>query len=566
MKHFKSHSAVIAALILTLAFAFACRTKKAKEEEAMPKLSLLPDIQQRLAKYSPTEIGFDASLLAGEDRQVLKKLVSAAQRIDEIFWKQSCPQGPALKKELEKSSGLEDKDALHFLRINFGPFDRQDENKPFIGTTPKPAGAGFYPPDLTKEEFAAWIAGHPDVKEEFESPFTVIKREGGKLVAIPYNVEYRDDLSPLARDLEEAAGLTSNPTLKKYLTGRAADLLNNDYYQSDCDWIDLKDNLVEIVIGPYEVYEDGLNGLKASYESYVYINDVAEMKKIRGYLDYLDEMQKNLPVKHQYKDQKVAGLASPLNVVFEVFTAGDAKAGIQTSAFVLPNDERVREKKGTKKVFLKNVMEAKFNKSLIPISERILTAEDRRLVSFAAYFNETVLHEICHALGPGSLSLPDGTRTTVNKALRDLYSPIEEAKADIVGLYNIPLLMKKGWIPADMENEAYTTYLAGIFRALRFGAAEAHGLGTLLQYNFLREKGAFLYDPQTMKFRVNFKSVKEAVKELARAFLMLEGNGDYAEVKQFIGRYGKMDEDTQRVISRLQDIPVDIEPIFTIKL
>jgi len=562
----KKHAFIFFMVVLLVLSMMSCKANKEKEEAAMPQLTKLPDIQQRLAKYAPTEIGCDEKLLGAEDKLVLKKLVQAAQAIDDIFWKQSYPPGPALRDRLEKSTLPEDKDYLHFLKINFGPFDRQDENKPFIGTESKPASAGFYPPDLTKEEFASTIALHPEVKQEFESPFTVIKREGERLVAVPYNIEYKGELEIIAQNLKEAAALTSNDSLKKYLARRATDLLNNDYYQSDCDWIDLEGNLVEIVIGPYEVYEDGLNGLKASYESFVYVNDREEMKKIKGYLDYLDEMQTNLPVEPKYKDQKVGGLESPLNVVFEVYTAGDCRAGVQTSAFVLPNDERVREQKGSKKVFLKNVMHAKFKKSLVPISERVLTPEDAKLVSFSAYFNETILHEICHALGVNYITLPDGTRTTVGKALRELNSPVEEAKADIVGLYNIHLLMEKGWMPKDKEKEAYTTYLAGIFRALRFGATEAHGLGTLVQYNFLREKGAFLYDPKTMKFRVNFEKIREAVKELAAAFLILEGNGNYDEVKQFIGRYGKMDDATQQVIDKLADIPVDIEPIFTIQV
>jgi hypothetical protein len=560
----KIHLAMVMSIILVfiVGFSFGCKSKKSEEAKTMTQLVKLPDIKESLAKYSPTEMTFDKTRLSSEDTQVLEKLVLAAKGIDTIFWKQAYPPGLALKAKLERSADPSDKDYLRFLKINFGPFDRQDENKPFIGTSQKPAGAGFYPPDLTKQEFENYVAQHPEIKESFESAFTVIKREKGKLMAVPYNIEYKEDLEPIARCLREAAELTTNDSLKKYLSRRAQDLLANNYYQSDCDWIELKDNLVEIVIGPYEVYEDSLSGLKASYESYVYFNDREEMKKIKGYLSFLDEMQKNLPVEQKYKDQKVGGLESPLNVVIEVFTAGDAKAGIQTSAFVLPNDEKVREKKGTKKVFLKNVMEAKFNKSLLPISERVLSAEDAKLVSFDAYFNETILHEICHALGVNYVTLPDGTKTTVNKALKDLNSAIEEAKADIVGLYHVPFLIEKGWFPAGKEKEAYTTYLAGIFRALRFGATEAHGLGTLLQFNFLKEKEAFLYDPASGKYKVNFAKIKDAVKDLAKEFLVLEGNGNYEDAKKFIARFGQMDDLTQQTIQKLKDIPVDIEPLF----
>ncbi len=360
----------------------------------------------------------------------------------------------------------------------------------------------------------------------------------------------------------EAAEITSNPSLKKYLNQRAEDLLGNDYYESDCLWIDLEDNLVEIVIGPFEVYEDTLMGIKAAYEAFVYINDRKEMKKIEGYLDYLGDMQRNLPVERKYKDQEVTGLESPLNVVFEVFTAGDTKAGVQTSAFVLPNDERVREEKGTKKVFLKNMMEAKFNKSLVPISKKILDAEDVQHVTFFAYFNETILHEIAHVLGVNYVTLPDGTRTTVNRALKDHYSALEEAKADIAGLYSVPLLIQKGLIPKEKEKEIYTTFLAGFFRSMRFGVASAHGMANLIEFNYLKEKGGFMYDEATGKFKVDPDKMKEGVRALARDLLVLQGDGNYENASKFIAKYGHMNELITKTIDKLQDIPVDIKPIF----
>ncbi len=549
-------------LVSTLGYLCGCKARKEKAAEPVPLLVKAPDIQQRLAKFAPTEITFDESILTAEDRALLNKFISAAQVIDNIFWKQAYPPSLAIKEQFEKSTLPEDKDYLRFLMINFGPFDRQDENKPFIGTAQKPAGAGFYPPDLTKQEFEDYVAKNPGEKEQLESSFTVVRRQDGKLVAVPYPSEYKDDVEKIAQILREAAGLTTNPSLQNYLTSRAQDLLSNDYFESDCLWIDLKDNLAEIVIGPFEVYEDGLMGVKASYESFVYVNDRQEMKKIKGYLDYLDEMQTNLPVEQKYKDQKVRGLDSPLNVVSEVFTAGDTKAGVQTSAFVLPNDEKVREKKGTKKVFLKNMMEAKFKKSLVPISERVLEPDDAQKVSFDAYFTETILHEISHVLGVNYVTLPDGTKTTVNKVLKDLNTPISEAKADVVGIYNVPLLVKKGWFPKEKETEIYTTYLAGMFRSMRFGATEAHGLGVLLQFNFLREKGAFVYDAAAMKFKLDFGKIQAAVRDLARQFLILEGDGNYDNVRKFIDRYGKIDDITKQMIEKLADIPVDIAPIF----
>ena len=551
-----------ASIILIFAFSILTGCKGKKMTGVTNGLRKVPDIRERLAQYSPTIITFDNKLLNNEQKQVLEKLIEASKHMDSIFWRQAFHDGQFMKDLLELSNNRADRNYLRFLNINFGPFDRLDNNRAFIGTPVKPLGAGFYPFNLTKNDFLAYIASHPEVKEEFESPYTVIKMKGEGFEAVPYNEEYMDELEPAAQHLMEAADITTNPSLKKYLNQRAEDLLGNNYYESDCLWIDLKDNVVEIVIGPFEVYEDNLMGIKAAYTAFVYINDLEEMKKIKGYLDYLDEMQANLPVERKYKDQKVTGLESPLNVVIEVFTAGDTKAGVQTLAFVLPNDERVREEKGTKKVFLKNMQEAKFNKILAPISERVLSAEDAEFVSFYAYFTGTILHEIAHVLGVNYVTLPDGSRITVNKALKEHYSTIEEAKADIAGLYSVPLLIQKGWIPAEKEKEIYTTFLAGFFRSMRFGVASAHGLANLIEFNYMKEKGGFTYDEGTGKFKVDPAKMKEAVRALARELLILEGDGNIENAAKFIDRYGKMDEVITKTINKLKDIPVDIKPIF----
>lgn len=553
---------VIGSIIWAINWNTSCKSKEGEQASDFDQIVKVPDIKERVGQFVPTKITYDESILNDEQRQVLDKLIQAAKLIDNIFWKQTSHVGLNWRETLEKMDDPAAKDYLRYLIINFGPFDRLDENNPFIGANPKPPGAGFYPADMTKEYFEGYITGNPDVKEVFEDTFTVIRKKGDRLVAVPYNEDYKEDLEPIARLLREAAEITSNPSLKKYLNQRAEDLLSNDYYQSDVDWIDLKDNLVEIVIGPYEVYEDALNGFKAAYESFVYINDLEEMKKIEGYIDYLDEMQKSLPVEKKYKDQDVSRLESPLNVVIEVFTAGDTKAGVQTLAFVLPNDERVREEKGTKKVFLKNMMEAKFNKILVPISKKVLAEEDAQHVSFFAYFNETTLHELCHVLGVNYVTFPDGSRTTVNRALQEHYSAIEESKATVIGIYNVDLLMEKGWIPREKEREIYTTYLAGMFRSLRFGLHEAHGLGTIIQYNFMREKGAFVYDEETQKFSVDMSKIKAAIKELAQQLLILEGEGNYEKAKAFIEKYRTVENILKNTIESLEDIPVDIAPVF----
>lgn len=539
-----------------------CSPARQQESSETAGLVKVPNIQARLAQYAPTELSFDAARLSGEDRQVLRKFVEASRFIDDIFWRQYYPEGLKLKALLERSTAPEDKEYLRFLLINSGPFDRLDGDKPFIGTAARPAGGGFYPTDLTRQEFEAYIAAHPEVKETFESPYTVIRRTTAGLEAVPYNVEYKEFLEPVAKALREAAALTSNPSLKAYLAHRAEGLLANEYFQSDCDWIDLQDNLPEVVIGPFEVYDDGLAGIKAAYESFVYVNDREAMKTVRHYLNFLPEMQSGLPVDKKYKTAVVQGLESPLNIVTEVFIAGQNRPGVQTSAFVLPNDEKVREKKGSKKVFLKNVMEAKFSKSLIPISQRVLPAGDAKFVSFDAYFNEVILHEIAHVFGVNFIPQPDGTKITVNKALKDFYSAVEEGKADIVGLYNVRLLMAKGGLDPGRKKEVYTTYLAGLFRAMRFGVSEAHGRGTLVQFNFLREKGAILHDPATDTFKLDMAKVEDSIRDLAAQFLIVEGDGSYEKAAQFLDRYGKLDDFTAKALEKLRDIPVDIAPSF----
>jgi hypothetical protein len=566
IKHFVTYGTIVLFVFATVIH-FGCKSKEEGEadEVAVTEIagySVVPDIQDRLAQFAPTEITFDENILNEEQKQVLEKLVQAAKAIDKIFWKQASYVGLEILHDFENVDNPAAKDFLSYLTINFGPFDRLDENKPFIGTDPKPAGAGFYPPDMTKEYFEGYVTGNPDMKQTLEDTYTVVKKQDDSLVAVPYNEAYKEDLEIVAKYLREAAEISTEEPFKAYLNQKAEDLLGNEWYKSDTMWIDLEGNLLEILIGPYEVYEDGLFGLKAAYESFVYINDFTEMAKLKAYLDYLGEMQELLPVEPKHKNAKIEGLASPLNVVIEVFAAGDTKAGVQTLAFVLPNEERIREEKGTKKVFLKNIQEAKFDKVLVPISKKILAEAGAKHVSFYAYFTETLLHEISHVFGSNYIKLEDGTETTVRKALADKYSAIEECKATIVGMQNVPFLIEKGLIPKENEREIYTTYLAGMFRSIRFGAHEAHGMGTLMQLNYHRETGAFVYNPETQKFSIDMNRIKDSITEMAQKILILEGDGNYENAAAFIAKYGEVDSVIQGLLDSLTDIPVDIQPIY----
>jgi hypothetical protein len=521
-------------------------------------------LRRQLAKLAPAEIQADLSRLEPAKRQLVLKLVQASRYMDEIFLRQVYARNPEIRDELMRRRDPLDSLRLEYFRVMFGPFDRLEEDRPFLGDKAKPLGANFYPEDLTREEFARWLESHSQDREAFESNFTVIRRRGDSLVAVPYSEEYRHLLEPAARILEEAAQLAENASLKRYLLTRAEAFRTNDYFESDLAWMDLDDPDIEFVIGPYEVYEDRLFGYKAAFEAFVTLIDREETAKLSIIYGYLDELERNLPIPDPYKNLS-RGRSSPIRVVNEVFSAGDTKAGVQTTAFNLPNDERVREAKGSKKVLLRNVAGAKFEKCWRPITARVLCTDQLPLASFNAYFTHTLLHEVSHGLGPGMIRLPDGRTTTVNKELKETYPTIEETKADVLGMYNALFLVNKGVFPPAFRDSLFVTYLGGMFRSIRFGTQEAHGLANLIQFNFLREKKAFLYDEETARFRVDRDRLPEAIRELAHEVLMIQARLDYEGARGFIRKYGTMPAELQAALGRLTDIPIDIRPVYPIE-
>ena len=521
-------------------------------------------VKAQMAKMAPVQIDFDASGLTENQKKALDLMVKAAQYMDKIFLRQVYAKNEVLAEELGKTENPDYAVLKDYFTINFGPFDRLVHNKPFINLGEnKPAGANFYPADMTKEEFEAHIQGNPGEEKAFTSEFTVITRKEGKLAAVPYSEAYKDLLEPAAKLLKEAAELIENPTLKKYLNSRADAFLTNDYYQSDIDWVLLKDHDIEIVIGPYEVYEDELFGYKASFETFITLVDKEESKKLATLGTYLDDMEKNSPVEDQYKNFK-RGKQSPIVVTNEVFTAGDTKAGVQTIAFNLPNDERVRESTGSKKVMLKNVCQAKFEKTWMPIAKETLAEADLALTSFDVFFNHILMHEISHGLGPGLIE-KDGQETSVNKELKELYSVIEETKADILGIYNLQFMIDKGVFPAEMQKNVYPTYLGGIFRSVRFGVNAAHGGSNAIQMSYIMEKGGFVFDEETARFSVNLEKIKDAVKQLAHDILMIEALGDYDKAKEMIDKYRVVSPQLQKALDKVADVPTDIRPVFAIE-
>jgi len=520
-------------------------------------------LQEKINQFANTEIKYDESLLNNRQKIVVEKLYEAAKIMDEIFLDQVYAKNIEIKNELEKKDTNESRLVLNYFNIMFGPFDRLDDDKPFYGQTEKPAGANFYPEDMTKEEFLNWVKDHPEDEKAFTSEFTMIRRDGDKLIAIPYSEYYAEPLKRAAALLNEAAEYTDNLTLKKYLLTRAAAFLSNNYYESDMAWMDLKDHTIEIVIGPYEVYEDELFNYKAAFECFLTIKDPLESKKLDVFAQFLDDIERNLPNAEEDKNFN-RGSESPMMVVQEIFSAGDTKAGVQTLAFNLPNDERVREAKGSKKVMLKNMHEAKFEKQLIPIAKIVLNETDFANVTFDAFFNHTLMHEMSHGVGPGKITI-DGRETEVKKELKETYSKIEECKADVLGMYNNVFMIEKSVYPKEFEKTLWPTFLAGIFRSIRFGISEAHGAGNAIIFNYLLENGAYAYDASTQKLSVNEDKIYSIVKDLANKILVIQASGDYEGAKALIEQYAVETEPMRALVKKLNTIPVDIRPIFQIE-
>jgi hypothetical protein len=451
---------------------------------------------------------------------------------------------------------------LHYFLINKGPWSRLDHNEPFIAAAPaKPAAANYYPAGATKEDVDAWMQSLPAAERARATGFFTLIRRGsdGAFTAEPYSTAYQGELAIAAMHLREAAQLTTQPTLKAYLESRAAAFLSNDYYDSDVKWMEL-DASIEPTIGPYEVYEDEWFNYKAAFEAFITVKDRAESEKLQRFAGALQDIENNLPIDPKYRNPTLGALA-PIAVVNTVFSAGDANRGVQTAAFNLPNDERVIREKGSKRVMLKNNQEAKFTKVLVPISKVALAAGDQPHVAFEAFFTHILMHELMHGLGPHDLTVA-GRTTTVRQELRDTYSAIEEAKADISGLWALQYLIDKGQLDQSLQQTMYTTFLASAFRSIRFGINEAHGRGQVIQLNYLRDQGGFTVNDDGT-FAVDAGKIRDGVSALTREIMTLQAEGSYDKARALIDRLGVMRPETQRVLDRLTEVPVDIEPNFT---
>jgi hypothetical protein len=530
---------------------------------ASPEEELLvaPDIAARRAQFVVQELGADVSHLSQGDREALRHLVQAAGVMDEIFRVQAWSGNPGLASKVGSYTGADAQAVKDYYRMMYGPWDRLLHFEPFLGDLPHPPGAGFYPEDLTTEEFETWIADHPEDREAFTSLHTVIRRDGEGLVAVPYSEAHRDRLDRAAAELRAAAAATDNESLRRFLELRADAFATDNYYPSDMAWMDL-DSAIEVVIGPYETYEDQLFGYKAAFEAFICVAQPEDSARLEVFKSELPFLERNLPIPDEHKNFD-RGSESPIRVVDELFTAGDTRAGVQTIAFNLPNDERVREVKGSKKVLLKNVMRAKYDAILTPIAGRVLPAGSAGEISFEAFYQFTLHHELSHGIGPGQITV-DGRDTEVRLELRDLYSAFEEAKADVLGVYDIYALVESGVMAPEILDSLPWTYTAGMFRTTRFGVAEAHGLGMVLQANFLLENGAVDLT-EDGRFRPVPELFEETFRDIARELLMIQALGDYEAALGFVERYGTVHPAMAAAIEALTDLPVDVDPSYPLE-
>ncbi|WP_444915840.1 dipeptidyl-peptidase 3 family protein [Microbulbifer sp. TRSA007] len=552
----------IAAAVLALALVGACSKKEQQPEEVakaeaeaqivesktvpVPSGQKVEDADKRFDIYVPVELTANLSGLSDNQRKMIGLLIDASQIMDRLFWLQS--YGPAE----ELLPDIEDNRARKFADINYGPWDRLNDNKPFIvGYGDKPLGANFYPADMTREEFEKWDQAGKD------GLYSLVRRnESGSLELVPYNEAYNADLNKAASILRQAAELAESKEFANYLTMRADALLSDNFRPSDMAWMDMKENDIDVVIGPIENYEDQLFAYRTAYESYVLLKDKEWSQKLAKFAALLPELQKGLPVEEKYKSEE-PGTDSDLNAYDVLFYAGHSNAGSKTIAINLPNDEEVQLAKGTRRLQLKNAMQAKFDKILVPISDVLIAEDQRKNITFPAFFANTMFHEVAHGLGIKK-TVEGGNN--VRQALKETSSALEEGKADILGLYMVTRLHEKGELEEGQLMDNYVTFLAGIFRSVRFGAASAHGKANMMRFNYFKEQGAFTRDPKTGQYSVDFEKMQQAMTNLSRLIITIQGDGDYEKAKSLLETKGVIGPELQADLDRLAEanIPVDV--------
>jgi hypothetical protein len=530
------------------------------------KLYVVPDLAERVAKFKPVHMPFNSQGLSAREKQMVEKLVDASGLLDCIYWRQNDPEGLRLYLSLANSKDPQDELLRRYLKINGSRFDLIDDDKPFVGKDPMPPGRGFYPQDMTKEKIDAYIAAHPDQKAAIYDPFTIVQSTANSTAAnpqlstLPYHVAFQEFLDPMAKDLREAAALSEDPAFAKFLRLRADALLTDDYFPSDLAWLDLENPKFDVVFAPYEVYTDTLLGVKTSYGASVMIRNDAESQKLAVYQKYVPDLQEGLPLPTADLPSK-RGKQSPMEVVDSPYRAGDLLHGYQAVADNLPNDPRVHEQKGSKKIFWKNFMDARVNFIILPLALRTMRPDQAAMASADGYLADTLMHEISHGLGPAYAHTAQG-KVDIREAIGSSYSALEESKADVVGEFCYGWLIEHGALPKENRNPTYASYVAGIFRTVRFGVAEAHGAGEIMQFNYYTEQGAITRDPATGLYVINFDKMPAAIASLAKELLEQEATGDRVRTDAWFKKYGGMPPELSALLAKTADIPVDIDPEF----
>jgi len=529
---------------------------------AAPALSTLivaPDLAGELAKFQHVRMPFDATALSARGRKMAGKLVEACRYLDRIYWQQSDPAGWQLYQQLRGEQSVGARNLRRFLRINGSRYDLIRDNASFVGTTPWPPGRNLYPADLTRDEFDRYVAAHPDQKAALYDSHTVIRRHRAVLEAVPYHVAYRQWLEPMATLLRQAAVLSEDAAFAKFLRLRADALLSDDYFPSDLAWLDLDNPKVDVIFAPCESYLDGLLGVKTSYGASVLVRNDVESRKLDVYQQYGPDIQDALPLAAEDRPSK-KGLRSPMEVMVAPFRAGDLRHGYQAAADNPPNDPRVHEQRGSKKIFFKNFMDARVNQVILPIARRLLRTDQAVQASPEGYLATTMLHEISHGLGPAFASV-DGNKRDIRAAIGTAYSGLEEAKADIVGLFGLKWLADHGGVPPEKLYGYHISYVAGILRTVRFGVAEAHGRAEMMEFNYLAGRGVLARDPSTGRYGIDLDRMPGAVADLATELLQQEATGDRTRTEAWFARYGSMPPEPAKALEAAHDVPVDIDPV-----
>ncbi len=537
-------------------------TGSAAKGPASAGMQVASDLDKRLAKWRRVRMPFNSKKLTPKEVRMVEKLVDACRYLDQIYWRQADPEGLNLYQALAGSRSPRDLALRRFLRINGSRFDLLDENRPFVGTQSMPPGHGLYPHGLTREQIEQFVKEHPEKKADIYSSTTIVRWQGNQLEGLPYRIAYRSLLEPAAKDLRQAAELSSDREFANFLRLRADALLTDDYYPSDLAWVDLKDPKFDLIYAPYETYLDDLLGVKGSFGAAVLIRNEEQSRKLAMFQKYVPEIQDALPLPPEDRPSK-KGQPTPMEVMDAPFRAGDLLHGYQAVADNLPNDPRIHEAKGTKKIFFKNFMDARVNYVILPLAKVMMRPDQATHVSGEAYLLATIMHEIAHGLGP-AFARKAGQKVPIREALGPVYSGMEEAKADVTGIFGLKWLVDHGALPKSRLEEYYASYVGGIFRTIRFGVGEAHGRAQMMEFNYLSERGAIKREASGRYF-IDYALIPGAIADLARELLETEAAGDRQRAENWFAKYDKLPEDLKASLNLATQVPVDIDPIFSFR-